>query len=185
MPGQDSYGSGGKWIHDRAHHILDKNPDLGDKGQRGKSIAYAIATQQAHATGKSPKAFRTSSGVREAKQKYDAPKKLYVNTADPKSESTSNRLEKLRKSAEVVESARYLFSVLNKQAAGPPPSIPTPQFPTGVAKIQPRSVNVSTPASNKPTTVSNTYSQVHSQPPAVNSTPYSGVKSAPPPPATR
>lgn len=47
-----------------------------------ESEAFAIATQQAHATGKSPKGYGTSSGRAEAKGKYRTPgddKK----TADP------------------------------------------------------------------------------------------------------
>jgi len=41
--------------------------------KKGKSVAYAIATQQAHALKKSPKGFRTPEGVRTAKKKYDEP----------------------------------------------------------------------------------------------------------------
>jgi len=48
---------------------------------KGKSVAYAIAVQQAHKLGKSPKGFRTPSGVREAKAKFDLPKKEYQKTA--------------------------------------------------------------------------------------------------------
>lgn len=80
MPGD--YGPGGKWIHDRAHRIMregDTKDEYGSK--KGKSIAYAIATQQAHSLGKSPKDFRTPSGVHEAKMKYDEPKKEYQKTA--------------------------------------------------------------------------------------------------------
>jgi mannose-6-phosphate isomerase-like protein (cupin superfamily) len=75
MPGRGSYGPGGKWIHDRAHRIMEKNPDA-DKG-----MAYAIATQQGHKVGKSPKGFRTKEGVREAKHKFSGPKKEYQKTA--------------------------------------------------------------------------------------------------------
>ena len=66
-----------QWLHDRAHHILAKNPDM------SKSTAFAVATQQSHAVGKSPKDFGTSKGKHEAKQKYDEPKKEYVKTPDP------------------------------------------------------------------------------------------------------
>lgn len=75
MPGRGSYGKGGKWIHDRAHHIMGKNPDM------EKGTAYAIATQQAHKVGKSPKKFRTSEGVSEAKRKFSMPKSAYKKTA--------------------------------------------------------------------------------------------------------
>lgn len=46
------------------------------------STAFAIATQQAHATGKSPKGFGTSQGRQEAKAKYTTPKDD-KKTADP------------------------------------------------------------------------------------------------------
>ena len=46
----------------------------GDKD--GKSVAYAIATQQAHAVKKSPSDFRTSAGVVTARRKYDTPKQM-------------------------------------------------------------------------------------------------------------
>jgi len=68
-----------KWIHDRADHIRAKNPEM------PKSQAFAIATQQAYATGKQPKAksWGTREGKIEAHQKYDAPKSAYKKTADP------------------------------------------------------------------------------------------------------
>lgn len=55
------------WIHNRAERILSKNPDM-DKGE-----AFAIATQQAHALGKSPKGYGTSEGRAEAHRKYRTP----------------------------------------------------------------------------------------------------------------
>lgn len=79
MPGK--YGPGGKWIHDRAHRIMQEGDTMGQYGERGKSVAYAIATEQAHKLGKSPKGFRTSQGVRKAKQKFDLPQKEYQKTA--------------------------------------------------------------------------------------------------------
>lgn len=75
MPGRGSYGPGGRWIHDRAHHIMSKNEDM------DKSTAYAIATQQAHKVGKSPKGFRTAEGVRTARAKMSGPVKMYKKTA--------------------------------------------------------------------------------------------------------
>ena len=65
------------WIHDRADHIRRKNPGM------PKSESFAIATQQAHAAGKSPKGYGTAKGRKEAKQKYDEPKREYVQTANP------------------------------------------------------------------------------------------------------
>jgi len=65
------------WIHNRAEHLLAKNPSM------GKSTAFAIATQQSHATGKTPRGYGTRAGKREAKQKFDEPKKKYVKAANP------------------------------------------------------------------------------------------------------
>lgn len=65
------------WIHDRAEHLLAKNPSM-DKGQ-----AFAIATQQAHKLGKTPKGYGTKQGKAEAKVKYDKPKKEYVKASNP------------------------------------------------------------------------------------------------------
>jgi hypothetical protein len=45
-----------KWIHDRAEHILAKNPSM------PKSEAWAVATQQSHAVGKTPKGYGTAEG---------------------------------------------------------------------------------------------------------------------------
>lgn len=76
-----------KWIHDRAKHIQGKNPDM-DEG-----MSFAIATQQAHKLGKSPKTFKskvtgkkerfgTPEGRRTAKAKFDKPKSEYKKTAE-------------------------------------------------------------------------------------------------------
>jgi len=53
--------------------------EYGDK--EGKSVAYAIATQQAHAVKKSPKGFKTPTGVRVAKRKYSDPKAMKKTAA--------------------------------------------------------------------------------------------------------
>lgn len=65
-----------KWIHDRAKHIQAKNPDMDE------STAFAIATQQAHSLGKSPKGYGTAKGKEEAKEKYKTPSDD-VKTANP------------------------------------------------------------------------------------------------------
>lgn len=75
------------WIHDRADHLMKKNPEM-PKGQ-----AFAIATQQAYATGKAPKTYGTSEGRSDAKAKYDKARKSYTQTADPKSKTSSIDLE--------------------------------------------------------------------------------------------
>jgi hypothetical protein len=46
-----------------------------------ESTSFAIATQQAHKVGKSPKGFRTAEGVRTAKAKMTGPIKEYRKTA--------------------------------------------------------------------------------------------------------
>lgn len=56
-----------KFIHDRAQHIMDKNPSMSE------SEAWAVATQQSHALGKSPKGYGTDEGKRVAKKKYSTP----------------------------------------------------------------------------------------------------------------
>lgn len=66
-----------RWIHARAKHLLAKNPDM------SKSQAFAIATQQAHASGKTPKKFGTKKGKQEAKAKFDKPKKEYEKRPNP------------------------------------------------------------------------------------------------------
>jgi len=65
------------WIHNRAEHLLAKNPSM------KKETAFAIATQQSHKVGKTPKGYGTSEGKREAKAKFDKPKKEYVKGANP------------------------------------------------------------------------------------------------------
>ena len=57
-----------RWLHSRAEHILAKNPSM-PKGE-----AFAIATQESHALGKSPKGYGTVEGRREAKSKFTTPK---------------------------------------------------------------------------------------------------------------
>ena len=76
-----------KWIHDRAEHLLASNPSM------EKGTAFAIATQQSHAKGKSPKGFGTKAGRTEAKKKYDAPKKNYEGKANPGGLSSSKMAE--------------------------------------------------------------------------------------------
>jgi hypothetical protein len=65
-----------EWIHNRASHIQAKNPSMPE------SEAWAIATQQAHATGEAPKGYGTAKGKKDAKKKYKTPGDD-VKTADP------------------------------------------------------------------------------------------------------
>lgn len=65
------------WIHERAKHILAKNPDM------DTSQAFAIATQQGHKLGKTPKGYGTSAGRADAKAKYTGKKADYKKTPNP------------------------------------------------------------------------------------------------------
>ena len=69
------------WMHDRADHIMEKNPSM------PKSEAFAIATQQSHALGKSPKGFGTAAGKAKAKAKFKTPGDD-VHTANPSKEAS-------------------------------------------------------------------------------------------------
>lgn len=68
------------WIHDRAMKLKKQMEDTYPP-EKAKQVAFAIATQQAHKTGKSPKTFGTSEGRAEAKAKFDRPKSEYKKTA--------------------------------------------------------------------------------------------------------
>lgn len=81
------------WIHDRAMRIKREGKLEEQYGkEKGKQVAFALATQQAHRLGKSPKKFKsketgkmesfgTPLGRAEAKMKYDQPKSEYQKTA--------------------------------------------------------------------------------------------------------
>jgi hypothetical protein len=56
-----------EWIHARAERLLEKNPSM-PKGE-----AFAIATQQSHALGKSPKGYGTTKGREMAQRKFSTP----------------------------------------------------------------------------------------------------------------
>lgn len=74
------------WVEARAKRIMKSTEDKYGP-EKGKQIAFALATQQSHASGKSPKKwhgkpFGTPEGRREAKEKYDLPKAEYQKTAE-------------------------------------------------------------------------------------------------------
>ena len=93
-----------QWIHDRAEHLLAKNPSM------RKSTAFALATQQSHRLGKSPKGYGTAKGKREAKAKYDQPKKEYTKTPNTgKLESpklAEAQVQRMRKKASELQEAK-------------------------------------------------------------------------------
>lgn len=78
-----------EWIDKRQQHLRAKNPEMPE------SEAWAVATQQAHAAGKSPKGYGTPEGRHESKAKYDEPKKEYEKAPDPGGEGA----EKFEKEA--------------------------------------------------------------------------------------
>jgi hypothetical protein len=84
------------FIHGRAEHILAKNPSM------PKSEAFAIATQQSHSLGKSPKGYGTSEGRAEAKSKYPTP-------GDDKKTANPGHLDspKMNKKAEMIMMAAF------------------------------------------------------------------------------
>ncbi|NMC34631.1 MAG: hypothetical protein GYA36_19585 [Veillonellaceae bacterium] len=68
-------------IHDRAMRLLPEMKKTYSP-KKAKSVAFAVATQQAYAKGEAPKKwhgkpFGTPKGKREAKQKFDKPKNEY------------------------------------------------------------------------------------------------------------
>ena len=55
------------WVHQRAERIRAENPSMPE------SESWAIATQQGHALGKTPKSYGTLQGRAQAKEKYKTP----------------------------------------------------------------------------------------------------------------
>lgn len=88
MPGKGSYGPGGKWIYDRAKRIQAKG-DLQERyGDKAEQVSFALATQQAHKLGKTPKrgngpkgSYGTRAAKAVAKAKMDKPRSEYRKTA--------------------------------------------------------------------------------------------------------
>lgn len=65
---------------------MEKNPSM------KKSTAFAVATQQSHATGHTPAGYGTAEGRRKAKKKYPHAEQ-YAQTADPGSKSKSSSID--------------------------------------------------------------------------------------------
>lgn len=87
-----------KWVHDRAKHLMEQNPDMAE------STAWALATQQGRAAGKVEKSYGTSKGKKKAKKKYKKPQSAYEKKAKPK-----------KKKAEVCEALIVLANELDEQ----------------------------------------------------------------------
>ncbi len=84
-----------------------------------ESTAWAIATQQAHKAGKSPKGYGTSEGRSEAKAKYTKPKSQYTMTANP---SSSKDDEKTKTASAVDGYSLAMFAAFSdemQKVAGP------------------------------------------------------------------
>lgn len=101
------------WIHNRAMS-LKKDMEKTYGKDEAEQVAFAVATQQAHRLGKSPKTFKskatgkkerfgTPEGRREAKSKFDKPLKEYRKTAeavmdtapDTNDQSTDGQMQQL------------------------------------------------------------------------------------------
>lgn len=86
------------WIHDRAMS-MKKDMEKTYGPEKAKQVAFAVATQQAHRLGKSPKTFKskvtgkkesfgTPEARSEAKAKFDKPRKEYKKTASEETMTT-------------------------------------------------------------------------------------------------
>lgn len=137
-----------QWIEDRAKHIRKKNPEMPE------SQSWAIATQQAHAAGKSPEGYGTPEGRREAKAKYDEGKAHYKKMADPKTKTSGIEPVFFRgftDELEKISTATGLPSMVKKvstpelpkkpkhysQPREPNPPAPTTDLLSGTRTIQP------------------------------------------------
>lgn len=105
-----------RWIEERAKHLQAKNPSM-PEGQ-----AFAIATQQSHALGKSPKNYGTVKGRAVAKAKYKTPED------DEKRASLESFLDELEKIAYGSEPTRTGgFLLASHGRASIPLRTPTPR----------------------------------------------------------
>ena len=86
------------WIHDRAMDLKKKMKGTYSP-EKAEQVAFAVATQQAHKVGKSPKTvvskqtgkkepFGTPEGKAVAKAKFDKPKSEYKKTAAERAADT-------------------------------------------------------------------------------------------------
>ena len=106
------------WIHDRAKHIQAENPGMPE------SESWAIATQQSHATGHTPKSYGTPQGKHEAKKKYDEPKSHYELKADPDKTKTAmlaGFVDELEKIANLAATGTQMNKATNSLSKLPGP----------------------------------------------------------------
>lgn len=99
-----------KWIEDRAAHIRSKNPDMPE------SQSWAIATQQSHKLGKTPKRYGTKEGRQMARAKYTKPRKEYLKKA----------AEELAIAKRANQQTGYAGAPSNTNSMQPNKMLPTP-----------------------------------------------------------
>ena len=109
-----------QWIHNRARHIQAKNPGMSEQ------TAFAVATQQSHKLGKTPKGYGTSEGKKRAKSKFDKPKKEYVQSSDPR--GIGRKLDKRMKKQAGIPGGLHDKAL----AEGKDPKIPSDQLRMGI-----------------------------------------------------
>ena len=104
------------WIHNRAMS-LKKDMEKTYGPEKAEQVAFAVATQQAHKLGKSPKKFKsketgkmerfgTSEGRAEAEAKFDKSKDEYRKTAslDPRMmEAFFEELELIKEAGRAIQ----------------------------------------------------------------------------------
>jgi len=93
------------WIHDRAEHLLARNPEM------SKGMAFAIATQQSRALGKSPKGYGTAEGKAEARDKFPTPK-------DDEKKANPGKLSSPKLAAQYTEDEKAQLRVGGAAALG-------------------------------------------------------------------
>lgn len=104
------------WIHNRAARILRKNPNMDE------SEAFAIATQQAHALGKSPKGYGTLEGRAEARRKYRTPQDDQKTASAYLWDAFFSEIEKIAASMPNMATVKGSLSAV-KPFAAPKPNV--------------------------------------------------------------
>lgn len=115
------------WIHERAKHLLAKSPSM------DKSQAFAIATQQGHKLGKNPKGYGTKEGKKDARAKYDKPRKEYMKTPNP-GKLESAKLAAMRDELFLIKQAGLMTDLAKR--VGPKASRAAPAVTGGGAQAR-------------------------------------------------
>lgn len=99
--------------------------------------AFAIATQQAHATGNTPKGFGTSEGKATAKAKYPHPSE-YKQSANPSHKSKSSEVDLARwmgfrdELGKIIEAAKKPSTLTSQPKMTARPVVKEPDAPASV-----------------------------------------------------